>query len=44
VLSMSFSLLAVTWTENFGCEVTFLSLLDFRASHCLTFCSSQPLA
>jgi hypothetical protein len=30
VLSTSFSLLVVPWTENFGCEVTFLELLDFR--------------
>jgi hypothetical protein len=29
VLSMSFSILGVPWTENFGCKVTFLGLLDF---------------
>jgi hypothetical protein len=29
VLSMSFSLLLVSWTENFGCNVTFLGLLNF---------------
>jgi hypothetical protein len=29
VLSMSFSLLLVPWTENFKCKVTFLGLLNF---------------
>jgi hypothetical protein len=29
VLSMSFSPLGIPWTENFGCKVTFLGLLDF---------------
>jgi hypothetical protein len=43
VLSMSFSLLAVPWTKHFGCEVTFLGLLKFQASHWLKFCSSWPL-
>ena len=44
VLSISFSLLAVPWTENFGGEVTFLGPLDFQALHWLKFCSSLPLA
>jgi hypothetical protein len=44
VLSISFSLLVVTWTENFGCKVRFLGLLDFKASHWLKCFSSRPLA
>jgi hypothetical protein len=44
VLSMSFSLLAIPWIENFGCKVTHLGPLDFQASHWLKFCSSWPLA
>jgi hypothetical protein len=43
VLSTSFFLLAVPWTESFGCKVTFLGLLNFQAFHWLKFCSSRPL-
>jgi hypothetical protein len=37
---MSFSLLVIPWTKNFGCKVTFLGLLNFQAFHWLKFCSS----
>jgi hypothetical protein len=30
VLTTSFSLLVVPWTENFRCKVAFLGLLDYR--------------
>jgi hypothetical protein len=41
---MSFSLLAIPWIENFGYEVTFLSLPGLQAIHWLKFFPSRPLA
>jgi hypothetical protein len=43
---MSVFLLAILWTEDFGCEATFIGLLDFQASYqgCLCTRLDRPPA